>query len=77
MLMHSFPRIRRIAAENLYIRLLENPERDPEHPALSLLLSNPWDGDEPEAKVKEMAMEVAQALEVESLMVVADAPLGP
>jgi hypothetical protein len=68
MLMHRFPRVRRIAAENLYVRLLEKPDLDSENPALNLLLTNPWDGDEPEMKVKEMAMEVAIALDVQSLV---------
>ena len=68
MLMHPFPRVRRIAAENFYIRLIEDPERDSNDPALALLLTNPWDGDEPDSKVREMAMEVAKALGVDSLM---------
>ena len=68
MLMHPFPRVRRIAAENFYIRLIEDPEMDSTDPALALLLTNPWDGDEPEPKVREMAMEVAKALGVDSLM---------
>jgi hypothetical protein len=71
MLMHPFPRVRRIAAENLYVRLLENPDLDEKHPALALLLINPWDGDASEARVKEMAKEVAEALEVGSLLVAA------
>jgi hypothetical protein len=66
MLMHPFPRIRRIAAENLYIRLLEKTELDSNHPALNLLLVNPWDGDEPEARVKEMGTEIAVALSIDS-----------
>ena len=68
MLRHPFPRIRRIAAENLYVRLLEDPEVDEIHPVLTLLLNNPWDGDESQAKVMEMAVAVATALDVGLLM---------
>ena len=68
MLLHPFPRVRRIAAENLYIRLLENPDLEDSHPALALLLSNPWDGDESDAAVKAMAAEVATELGVASLI---------
>ena len=68
LLMHPFPRVRRITAENLYVRLLENPDMDSEHPVLTLLLSNPWDADETDTKVKEMATDVATSLGVESLM---------
>ena len=65
--MHPFPRVRRIAAENLYIRLLENPETDDEHPALSLLLEHQWDEGAAE-KVQNAAREVAEALHVTTLL---------
>jgi hypothetical protein len=59
MLMHPIPRVRRIA---------ENPDLEDSHPALALLLSNPWDGDESDAAVKAMAAEVAIELGVASLI---------
>jgi hypothetical protein len=68
MLAHRFPRVRRFTAEHFYVRLLESPELvgdgggDDNHPALELLLNNPWDGDLDETKVKEMAKEVAETL---------------
>lgn len=63
MLMHPFPRVRRITAENLYVRLLESLEG--ESPALDLLLTNPWDSDQSQIDVNKMALEVARALGVE------------
>lgn len=65
MLGHPFPRVRRIAAENLYVRLLENPSFDEKHPALNLLLSNPWDGDESQDRVQKMVEEVVDALGID------------
>ena len=65
MLMHPFPRVRRIAAENLYVRLLESPDLDGDNPALELLLTNPWDSDQSPFNVKKMASEVASALGVD------------
>ncbi len=49
MLCHEFPRVRRFTADNLYVRLLEEPDllRTQVHsePALELLLEAPWDSD--------------------------------
>ncbi|CAJ1936513.1 unnamed protein product [Cylindrotheca closterium] len=67
MLKHPFPRVRRIAAENLYVRLLESPDLDGDNPALELLLTNPWDSDQSPLNVKKMASELASALGVELL----------
>lgn len=70
-LAHRFPRVRRYAAENLYVCLLENPtsfEGDNANidQALELLLNHPWDGDLDESNVKTMATEVAEKLGVAS-----------
>jgi hypothetical protein len=49
LLCHEFPRVRRCTADNLYIRLLEEPDllgsRKHFEPALGLLLEAPWDSD--------------------------------
>lgn len=68
MLMHRFPRVRSIAAEALYLWLLNRLDRSPKNPSLDLLLDNQWDGDDTATKVREMAMEVATALDVHSQM---------
>lgn len=67
LLMHPFPRVRRIAAENLYVKLVEQPTMVENHPALELLLSNPWDSTD-EATAVKMAAEVASSLEVAQLV---------
>jgi len=67
MLMHPFPRVRRITAENLYVRLLETPDLDGKNPALDLLLTNPWDSDQSPKNIHKMASEVASTLGVEIL----------
>eukprot|EP00934_Nitzschia_sp_Nitz4_P009143 Nitzschia sp. Nitz4//scaffold179_size51476//40380//44226//NITZ4_006931-RA/size51476-processed-gene-0.18-mRNA-1//-1//CDS//3329539231//9133//frame0 len=56
---HSFPRIRRIAAENLYMVLQE--KRNVEE-ALDLLLTSPWDGDLEAKTVGEWTLDVAAKL---------------
>jgi hypothetical protein len=68
MLMHSFPRVRRIAAESLYVKLLEDPVLDAQDPVFGLLLESLWDADQPASKVKEMAMAVATSLNVGPLV---------
>ncbi len=46
-LAHEFPRIRCIAAEKLYVRLLEaNLDIDETHAAVDLLLHHSWESDE-------------------------------
>jgi hypothetical protein len=67
LLMHPFPRVRRIAAENLYVKLVEQPAMSAGHPALDLLLSNPWDSTDTVTATK-MAVEVASSLEVAQLV---------
>ena len=62
--MHPFPRVRRLAAENFYVNLLEQPWIQDDHPAISLLLGNAWDGDVSEVDIKRMAADVADALEI-------------
>lgn len=64
LLMHPFPRVRRIAAENFYVKLLEQPWMQDDHPAISLLLGNAWDGDLSDADISRMAADVAVALGV-------------
>jgi hypothetical protein len=68
MLSHTFPRVRRYTAENLYIRFLENPDlasgTGESQSALELLLNNAWDGDLDAGKAREMAIEVAEKLGV-------------
>lgn len=62
MLAHPFPRIRRVTAENLYVKLLETPEMEDGHPALRLLLSTTWDGDVDTLALKAKAEDVGLAL---------------
>ena len=66
MLSHKYPRVRRHAAENLYVRFIETPEllgiSGDNHPALELLLSNPWESDLEQSRAKEMAVEVARSV---------------
>jgi hypothetical protein len=65
--MHPFPRVRRIAAENLYVKLVEQPATTGSHPALDLLLNSPWDSTDTVVATK-MAMDVASSLEVAQLV---------
>lgn len=62
LLMHPFPRVRRITAENLYVKLVEKSYMDDDHPGLGLLLTRPWDGPASEEEIKNMAMEAISAL---------------
>jgi len=68
LLMHPFPRVRRITAENFYVKLGEQAELNEDHPALKLLLTSPWDGPDSEMDVTQMAMKVASALDVMKLL---------
>lgn len=65
--MHPFPRIRRIVAENLYVKLVEQPTACDNNPALDLLLSNPWDSMDVVTATK-LATEVATSLDVAQLL---------
>ena len=62
--MHPFPRVRRLAAENFYVKLLEQPWIQDDHPAISLLLGNAWDGDVSDTEIQRMAADVAEALDI-------------
>ena len=66
MLSHRFPRVRRLTAEHLYIRLLENPDivgdAGDDVAAQDLLLNHPWDGELDDATVREMGNDVAMKL---------------
>lgn len=66
-LMHDFPRIRRLAAEKLYTRLLEIG-LDENHPGVCLLLNHPWEangGDAcPSQDFQFVASEISKALSV-------------
>lgn len=62
-LRHQFPRIRCIAAEKLYIRVLEtNIGLNESHPAVELLLNHSWGSDEFDSEMhKDTATEVSKA----------------
>ena len=62
LLMHPFPRVRRIAAESLYVKLQEDPNFDVQNPVLNLLLNSQWDADYPPSQIDEMASAVSTAL---------------
>lgn len=66
LLMHPFPRVRRITAENFYVKLGELEDYGESHPAIDLLLTSPWDGTE--SDVKKMATDVASSLDVLQLV---------
>lgn len=67
--MHSYPRIRRITAEQLYIKLVEQGGMNDRHQvAVDLLLNSPWDGDDSTADISSLALQVASALGVANLM---------
>ncbi len=66
--MHVYPRVRRIAAENFYIKLIEQPDISDSHPAIELLLTNPWEQDMLEEEAKRMATDIASLLNVPFLM---------
>ena len=45
-LVHEFPRIRSVAAEKLYVRLLEtDPDMGEDHAAIRFLLERKWESD--------------------------------
>lgn len=60
--MHPFPRVRRLTAEYFYVKLLEQPWIQDDHPAISMLLGNAWDGDLSDIDIKRMAANVSDAL---------------
>ena len=64
LLRHPFPRVRRLAAENFYVKLLEQPWVQDDHPAMLLLLGNAWDGDVSDTEIQRMAADVAEALDI-------------
>ena len=68
LLMHPFPRIRRITAELLYIKLVEQAGMEDGHPVLELLLDSPWDADNSEADATTFALQVARLLKVGHLL---------
>jgi hypothetical protein len=70
LLMHEYPRVRSLAAEKLYVRLLEtNPDLDEDHPAVTLLLHHTWEfeGGRPQQN-REMAVQISKAFEIDRLL---------
>lgn len=62
MLCHRYPRVRRYAAEHIYVSLLENPDLIQDDDAvLDYLLTAPWDLDMNLLQRREMAEKVAKA----------------
>jgi len=72
LLAHEFPRIRSVAAEKLYVQLLEtDPELGGDHAAVRLLLEHNWECDQtpPGGIDRTTAInEVTNAFEIESLV---------
>eukprot|EP00536_Pseudo-nitzschia_multiseries_P008637 jgi/Psemu1/257408/estExt_Genewise1Plus.C_2220030 len=72
LLIHEFPRIRSVAAEKLYVQLLEtDPELGGDHAAIRILLEHNWESDQtPPGGIdrKTAVQEVAKAFEVENLV---------
>jgi hypothetical protein len=66
--MHPFPRIRRIMAEQFYIKLVEHAGMAYDHQVLDLLLASPWDDVTTEETTVGLALQVAASLEVAHLM---------
>ena len=67
MLSHQYPRVRRYAAENLYILIQEMPELydgtpQTNHPLLELLVTHPWDADQDHSQVMMIGGKVAEML---------------
>lgn len=67
MLIHSYPRIRRITAEQLYTKLVEEQGLGANDEVLDLLLTSPWDGVEAAEDVAIFAQGVASSLKLDSL----------
>jgi hypothetical protein len=75
LLKHPFPHIRRLAAEKLYVRLLETnfETYDGRSTGINILLNHPWDSDGCEGtdtatNFHDAASQVLQALQVEHKM---------
>ena len=66
--MHPYPRIRRLTAEQLYVKLVEQAGVDDGHHVLEILLNSPWDGDSSEAEAASFALQVAASLDVGHLL---------
>jgi hypothetical protein len=70
-LAHEFPRVRSLAAEKLYVRLLEtDPELGEDHIAIRFLLEHDWEsnGNLEEVNRNESIREVAKAFEIDDEM---------
>lgn len=71
-LIHSYPRVRRYAAEQIYVCLLEHPEhiKVPDNEfILGSLLDFPWDDSDRKAThCREMAQKIADAVRVPLLV---------
>ena len=75
LLRHQFPHIRRLAAEKLYVRLLETDfgANDDQSAGVDILVNHPWESDEGKpfdrsANFCEAASQVSKALHVEGLI---------
>ena len=70
-LAHEFPRVRSLAAEKLYVRLLEtDPELGQDHVAIRFMLEHDWEsnGSLEEVNRNESIREMAKAFEIDSEM---------
>jgi len=70
-LAHEFPRIRTLAAEKLYIRLLEtDPGLGQNHTAIRFLLEHNWESDENLEEIDRdtAVQEVMEAFEIDELL---------
>jgi tubulin-specific chaperone D len=71
LLSHRFPRVRRYAAENLYVALLEHPDIlgsvtvAEDHPIMEMLLNDPWDSEMDESTLESLAKNVSERLRIE------------
>jgi hypothetical protein len=71
-LVHQFPRIRSLAAEKLYVRLLEtDPDLGENHTAVQILLSHNWESDDEnlqEIDRDTAIQEVLKAFEIDKML---------
>lgn len=70
-LVHEFPRIRSLAAEKLYVRLLEtDPDLGENHAGVQILLSHNWESDVILQEIDRNAaiQEVLKAFEVDKML---------
>jgi len=66
--MHSYPRIRRITAEQFYIKLVEQGDLHDGDEILELLLNSPWDTEMPTTEIADRVLQVASLLKVGHLV---------